>query len=454
MRGVVVGSVLSMVACAAPAPLHVDAPGEGAAARIVVTRTARETRAFAIDGATPVVVPALDTEDEPLVLTAVAYDTPLADLDLEAGPGPIELVDAARGRPLWPATSGHQRIVTGDDDGAWQPISTIEPMLYAAVRPACRTIDAQPLAFPTDLHVTALWHAGDDSATLVAEGGGRRQWRTVRDGKTEVIADPLPGFSVRGGAVGADGTEWVTGARTTTIADDERPELWVRPRGGAFVRVPDSPAMAAGRYDGEIRWLAPTSVGGVWTMTRTGVIERYADGAWTHYHTPDQAFPARNIGALARVDDDRVDALIPAVFSSFDARQIVQVRPDGVVTHVLPNPLPNALVHAPDMGGTVVGTVTGRVYLLGPRGIEELAEQSMGSMVFRVLPTRHGLWRGVMFTGINGYLRELYLGAAVCVPDGLWLNATEAVVLERGWVLAGTTQPPERVPSLAWVSWR
>ncbi len=435
--------------CGASELLRVEAPSPEARSRVVIARSGTALSVHAIDGTEPLEIPGLRVEDgAPLELTTLSYADPADALDFQGAPGALTVVTPEQGLPLWPALRGERRTVTLDDDGAWAPISDLDPPLSVAPRPACRPLDAQPIALPAGLDVYALYTHDDTSATMVLEDRTRREWYRVADGASTLLPNPLPDLRVRAGAVGEDGTEWVAGVTTASVA-----ELWSRPRGGTFVRVPLGPAAAAAPSpDGEVWWLAPLSQGGVWTMTRHGWVERYRGGQWDVSEGPPVPLPARGLGALTRVDDDHVVALLPFPFNAMERRYVARVSPAGASHLTFEDPLPHALVYADTFGAVVVGTVNGRVHLLGDRELEDIGRQSMGSMIAAIRPSRHGFWRGVVFAGLNGYLREQYVGAAeTCVPTGLWFNVASLVQAGDGWVASGNTQPPGREPSLAFI---
>jgi hypothetical protein len=210
----------------------------------------------------------------------------------------------------------------------------------------------------------------------------------------------------------------------------------------------DSPATRDG---GQIAWIAPFGAG-AWTLTRTGEIERILDGRWDVRHPPVEATPPRDSGAIVAVSAERADAIHPFLWDGMLDRSLVRATTTTVTASVHINPLPHALAYAEDLGGTVVGSGQGRIYLFGARGLEELGQQTMGSLIQTVVPARHGQWTGVIYAGLNGYLRELYVGAEVCLPTGLWFNVVAMASAGTGWVAVGTTQPPSRQSTIAWIT--
>lgn len=455
MRGGKLSRVLAvstMLGCGSADLLRVEAPSADAPARVIIARSANTLSVHAVDGSTPLDIPGLIVDEAPLELTTLAYDRSLEALDFLGAPGPLTVVDPGGGIALWPALRGHRRVIDVGDDGAWQPITTLDPPIEVAPRPACRPLDAQPVIVPPDLDIRALYRTADGAATLVMGDGAhtRRAWFRVEAGRAVEVPEPVPGLDVREGVVGPDGTEWIAGVRSTTIA-----ELWARPSGGVFAQVPPSPAMVATVHDGEAAWLAPLPSGALWIMTRDGHIERYRGGTWDRSIAPEVPIGGRNFGQLVAIDEDTVVALTPFVFDALQPRTIARVDarmdPPVVSRRTFVDPLPHAIVHAPDLEDVVVGSVNGRVYLLGARELEELGRQSMGSIIQAIVPVHHGRWRGVMYVGLNGHLREQYVGAETCLPDGLTFNASRLVDIGGAWLAAGPTQPPERRPSVAWI---
>ena len=147
-----------------------------------------------------------------------------------------------------------------------------------------------------------------------------------------------------------------------------------------------------------------------------------------------------------------VPALVVRKVAKYLVRPHAAVNGSTVTRSLHEDPLPQSLVYVEALGATIVGSVNGRVYRLGPRGLDDLAEQSMGSRIMTIIPTQHGPWRGVVFAGLNGFLRDLYDGADVCQPAGLTFNVGRLAASGDSWVAYGTTQPEARRPSLAWIT--
>jgi hypothetical protein len=441
-----VWGLLLVSGCATEDLLDVELPADDAATTVVIARRGSRVDAFAFAGVPPSPLPGLRIDDAPLELTALGLDTPLSELGLAGAPGALTLV-ASAGVPLGPATHGWVRTITVDDAGVWVPASGTETGLRVEETPACRPLVARDVPLPADIELRALYVRDDESATLVTEDRLKKsQWMRVRAGVAEPGPDELPGLSVRAGALGPDGSEWIVGFR-----ENVGPELWRRAPGDAFSRVPDSPGMSVGGEESEVRWISAFE-GGVWVINRVGVLERYQRGVWDRHIPPATPIPSRVFASIAARGADDVAAILPFKFDDATPRQLLHVQGSTVTSIALGRVYPHTLSWIDTLGAYVVGSTAGQIYLVGPQTLTDLGLAAMGSMVSALRASAHGRWRGALYIGLNGLMREYYPGAGYCLTsEGLTFNATDLIPAGRAWVASGTSQPPARRPLVAWI---
>ena len=440
--------IVSCVACSAEDLLRVDLPAEVSPTTIVIARRGESVEAFAFEGTPPTPLPGLRIDDAPLELTALGLDTPLSDLGLAGAPGALTVVGPASGGvPLGPAPRGWGRTVTVDNAGAWVPLSSTETGLLAEEEQACRPLVARDVPLPADIELRALYPRDDESATLVTEDSQKKsQWIRVRAGVAEPGPDELPGLSVRAGAMGPDGFEWIAGFR-----ENVGPELWRRAPGDTFTRVPDSPGMSVGGEESEVRWISAFE-GGLWVISRVGIVERFQGSAWDRYIAPAEPIPSRVFASIAARGADDVAAILPFKFDDSTPRQLLHVQGSTVTSIALGRVYPHTLSWIETLGTYVVGSTAGQIYLVGPQMLTDLGLAPMGSMVSALRASAHGRWRGALYIGLNGLMREYYPGAGYCLTsEGLTFNATDLMPAGRAWVASGTSQPPARRPLVAWI---
>lgn len=441
-----VWALLLVVGCNTEDRLDVELPTDDAATTVVIARRGTRVDAFAFAGAPPRPLPGLRIEDAPLELTALELDTPLSELGLAGAPGALTIVTSA-GVPVGPATHGWVRTITVDDEGLWVPISSTETDLRVEEAPACRPLVARDVPLPPDVELRALYPRDDESATLVTEDPQKRsQWQRVRAGVAEPGPDELPGLSVRAGALGPDGVVWIAGFR-----EGLGPELWRRAPGGTFTRVPDSPGMAVGGEESEVRWISAFD-GGLWVINRVGVLERYQRGAWDRHIPPLTPTPPRVFASLAARSAEDVAVVLPFDFMGEQPRQLVHVRGSTVTTIDLGRVAPQSIQWIDSMEVYLLGATDGQIYTLGPQRLDDLGRAAMGSMVLAAQPSAHGRWRGVLIVGMNGFMREYFDRAGYCLTaDGLTFNASDLVRAGAAWVASGTSQPPSRRKLVSWI---
>lgn len=443
--------IVSCVACSAEDLLRVELPAEVSPTTIVIARRGESVEAFAFEGAPPSPLPGLRISDAPLELTVLGLDTPLIDLGLAGAPGALTVVGpASAGVPLGPAQRAWARTITLDDAGAWASASAADTGVTVEAVPACLPLVARDVPLPPDIELRALYARDDESVTLITEDARRRsQWQRVRAGVAEPGPDEIPGLSVRTGARGPDGAEWIAGFR-----EGQGPELWRRLAGGTFVRVPDSPGMAAGGEESEVRWISAFE-GGLWVINRVGILERYQRGAWDRQVLPPEPIPSRVFASLAARGADDLMLVTPYAFAGPEQRWVLHVRGSTVVSVELRDVRPTAVAWVDSLEAYVVGTTSGGAFRVDGRQLTELTGgtvTSMGSMVFFVRDASHGRWGGIVFGGLNGFLREYYQGSGLCLTaQGLAFNATDLVPAGRAFVAAGTSQPPSRRPLVSWI---
>jgi hypothetical protein len=440
--------VVSCVACSTEDLLGVELPADDSPTTLVIARRGESVEAFAFEGAPPSPLPGLRISDAPLELTVLGMDTPLIDLGLAGAPGALTVVSpASAGVPLGPAQRAWARTITVDDAGAWASASAADTGLRAAEAPACRPLVARDVPLPPGAEPRALYTRDEESATLITEDAQKRsQWHRVRAGVAEPGPDELPGLSVRAGAFGPDGAEWIAGFR-----EGIGPELWRRLPGATFVRVPDSPGMAAGGEDAEVRWISAFD-GGLWVIDRVGIVERYRGDAWDRYIAPAEPIPSRVFASIAARGADDVAVILPFTFDGGEPRHLVHVRGSTVTSIELGDVYPHTVSWIEALDSYIVGSEVGQIYRLGPQQLTDVALGVMGSKVFAVRQAVHGRWRGVLYVGLNGFLREYYEGAGYCLTSkGLTFNAADLVNVGPAWVASGWAQPPSRRPLVSWI---
>lgn len=443
--------LVSCTACSTEDLLRVELPEQASVTTVVIARRGESVSAFAFEGAPSSPLPGLRISDAPLELTALGLDTPLEKLGLAGAPGELTVVgDANTGVPLGPAQRAWARTITADDTGAWTSSPTTDTGVIVEAVPACLPLIARDVPLPPDIELRALYPRDDESVTLVTEDLQRRsQWHRIRAGVAEPGPDEIPGLSVRTGAHGPDGAEWVAGFR-----EGIGPELWRRLPGATFVRVPDSPGMAAGGEDSEVRWISAFE-GGLWVISRVGIVERYQRDVWDRHILPPEPIPSRVFASLSARSADDLMLVTPYAFAGPEQRWVLHVRGSTVVSVELGNARPTAVAWVESLQAYVVGTTSGGAFRVDGRQLTELTGgtvASMGSMVFFVRDAAHGRWGGVVFGGLNGFLREYYEGSGLCLTaQGLAFNATDLVPAGRAFVASGTSQPPSRRPLVAWI---
>jgi hypothetical protein len=352
---------------------------------------------------------------EPIVLHAIFYDRPLAELGLP--PGKQKIVDEG------PAIPSPDQILTatlGEGPFEWTALASL-PAELASIRLETTLACAKWAVAPIDLEGVP----GSGGRVLAPLGGERwlfasvagRFFLVTRQGAT-AIDTPTTTPHV-GSFTDSSGTVWLLGdrGRVATYRLDSGFE--------------DRGTTASRSGDGDTGDLAGSSAlpPELFAVSRNGVIDRFDGTSWRT--VVGDPLPDHDSPGVAFLEPESAIAIGPRNGSAI-------VYDHGRISEEIVDDGLNAIAHIDGLG-TVIGTVRGRYWLRNGSSWTPIPAPPSSTVVRALAPFRGGFVAGT----INGLVTQYHPQLGFCEAEQLGSNGiTRIVPTETGFVLTAIHELP------------